>query len=145
MPYCHIKFTFNEHIEVNEELVKKTQGEFSEEILEEFEYEDECIDFLKEFIEALQKCDSYEYDGNDREQAILSFPSEFQNTKLAKIFDLEILSEEWDDEGSNRHYSYSFQSQKSVVDEKINEVKILVKYLREKNVDVELTIKGKKI
>ena len=141
MPYCHIKFTFNEHIEVNEELVKKTQGEFSEEILEEFEYEDECIDFLKEFIEALQKCDGYEYDGSDRERAILSFPSESEGTKLAKIFGLKILSEEWDDEGSNRYYSYTFVPKSKHEDKLIKQLRDTVKELKDYGVEVEYKIK----
>lgn len=144
MPTCEIKFTFDEHIEINEELAEKVNGLFEDEILEEYEYEDESVEFLEEYIEDLKKCNSYStYEGTKRESAVAKFPAYHESDELGKIFGLKILEEEWNDEGSDRYYFYTFVSQKEQTDGFIHQMKKNASELRKKGIEVKLSIDGK--
>jgi len=141
-------FTFNNEIEVNEELVEKTKNLFEEEILVEYEYEEVCVEFLQEYIADLSMCKScnpYPYNGSKRESAIAMFPHCHGNDELGKIFGFKKISDKWENEGAEDYYSYTFIDRKTEEDKLTKGLKKIIQDLRNLGNSISIEINGQKI
>lgn len=142
MPQLTTTFTFNEDIKINEALVEKLKGLFDYDILEEYEYEEVCIEFLQEFLQDVKTLEG-NYDEGIREKAVAWFVGEHMddNSDICKIFNIKKINEKWDDEGSDRYYYYKFVSKKELIKDLKGELKETIGKL--KNLDVEVIVNYK--